>query len=402
MGQSIYSVKQVNTYIKNMFTQDFLLPKILIKGEVSNCKYHTSGHIYFSLKDESGSIACVMFAGQRKGLAFAMKNGDQVVAGGSVSVYERDGRYQLYAKEITLAGAGLLYERFQQLKRTLEEMGMFAPEYKQPIPKGIRVLGVVTAPTGAAVRDICNVARRRNPGIRIILYPALVQGEGAADSIVKGIRMLDRYQVDALIVGRGGGSMEDLWAFNEEKVARAIFECSVPVISAVGHETDVTIADYVADMRAPTPSAAAELAVDDMQALLRRMEDYKKRLAFLMKGRLALMKQKLSGYQVRFGYLSPWQQIREKRQYLADMDERLREGISREILNKRHRLMLYIERMKGLSPLDKLNQGYSYTETADGKAVTKIGQVKEQELIRIHVSDGSILAKVKEKESRHE
>lgn len=402
MGQSIYSVKQVNTYIKNMFTQDFLLPKILIKGEVSNCKYHTSGHIYFSLKDESGSIACVMFAGQRKGLAFAMKNGDQVVAGGSVSVYERDGRYQLYAKEITLAGAGLLYERFQQLKRTLEEMGMFAPEYKQPIPKGIRVLGVVTAPTGAAVRDICNVARRRNPGIQIILYPALVQGEGAADSIVKGIRMLDRYQVDTLIVGRGGGSMEDLWAFNEEKVARAIFECSVPVISAVGHETDVTIADYVADMRAPTPSAAAELAVDDMQALLRRMEDYKKRLAFLMKGRLALMKQKLSGYQVRFGYLSPWQQIREKRQYLADMDERLREGISREILNKRHRLMLYIERMKGLSPLDKLNQGYSYTETADGKAVTKIGQVKEQELIRIHVSDGSILAKVKEKESRHE
>ncbi len=402
MGQSIYSVKQVNTYIKNMFTQDFLLPKILIKGEVSNCKYHTSGHIYFSLKDESGSIACVMFAGQRKGLAFAMKNGDQVVAGGSVSVYERDGRYQLYAKEITLAGAGLLYERFQQLKRTLEEMGMFAPEYKQPIPKGIRVLGVVTAPTGAAVRDICNVARRRNPGIRIILYPALVQGEGAADSIVKGIRMLDRYQVDTLIVGRGGGSMEDLWAFNEEKVARAIFECSVPVISAVGHETDVTIADYVADMRAPTPSAAAELAVDDMQALTRRMEDYKKRLAFLMKGRLALMKQKLSGYQVRFGYLSPWQQIREKRQYLADMDERLREGISREILNKRHRLMLYIERMKGLSPLDKLNQGYSYTETADGKAVTKIGQVKEQELIRIHVSDGSILAKVKEKESRHE
>lgn len=402
MGQSIYSVKQVNTYIKNMFTQDFLLPKILIKGEVSNCKYHTSGHIYFSLKDESGSIACVMFAGQRKGLAFAMKNGDQVVAGGSVSVYERDGRYQLYAKEITLAGAGLLYERFQQLKRTLEEMGMFAPEYKQPIPKGIRVLGVVTAPTGAAVRDICNVARRRNPGIQIILYPALVQGEGAADSIVKGIRMLDRYQVDTLIVGRGGGSMEDLWAFNEEKVARAIFECSVPVISAVGHETDVTIADYVADMRAPTPSAAAELAVDDMQALTRRMEDYKKRLAFLMKGRLALMKQKLSGYQVRFGYLSPWQQIREKRQYLADMDERLREGISREILNKRHRLMLYIERMKGLSPLDKLNQGYSYTETADGKAVTKIGQVKEQELIRIHVSDGSILAKVKEKESRHE
>ncbi|MGI6011701.1 MAG: exodeoxyribonuclease VII large subunit [Ruminococcus sp.] len=402
MGQSIYSVKQVNTYIKNMFTQDFLLPKILIKGEVSNCKYHTSGHIYFSLKDESGSIACVMFAGQRKGLAFSMKNGDQVIAGGSVSVYERDGRYQLYAKEIRLAGAGILFERFQELKRRLGEMGMFAPEYKQPIPRGIRVLGVVTAPTGAAIRDICNVAKRRNPGIQIILYPALVQGEGAANSIVKGIEMLDRCQVDTMIVGRGGGSMEDLWAFNEEKVARAIFECSVPVISAVGHETDVTIADYVADMRAPTPSAAAELAVDDVAAVIRRTEDYRKRLSFLMGGRVALMKQKLSGYQVRFGYLSPWQQIREKRQYLAELEERLREGIRRDVADRRHRMMLYIERMKGLSPLDKLNQGYSYTETSGGKAVTRISQVEEQELVKIHVSDGSILAQVKEKRSRNE
>ncbi|MGI6006360.1 MAG: exodeoxyribonuclease VII large subunit [Ruminococcus sp.] len=402
MGQSIYSVKQVNTYIKNMFTQDFLLPKIYIKGEVSNCKYHTSGHIYFSLKDESGAIACVMFASQRKGLAFSMKNGDQVVAGGSVSVYERDGRYQLYAREITLAGAGILYERFQALKRMLEEMGMFAPEYKQPIPSGIRVLGVVTAPTGAAIRDICNVARRRNPGIQIILYPAQVQGEGAADSIVKGIEMLDRYGVDTLIVGRGGGSIEDLWAFNEEKVARAIFECSVPVISAVGHETDVTIADFVADLRAPTPSAAAELAVDDVKGLVQRMADCRRRMHSLMQGRLALTRQRLSGYQVRFGYLSPQQQIREKRQYLADLQDRLRESMNREIQNRRHRLMLYVERMKGLSPLDKLNQGYSYMETEDGKAVTKIGQVREQDLVRIHVSDGSILAEVKEKENRYE
>ena len=402
MGQSIYSVKQVNTYIKNMFTQDFLLQKIRIQGEVSNCKYHTSGHIYFSLKDESGSIACVMFAGQRKGLAFSMKNGDQVVASGSVSVYERDGRYQLYAKEIMLAGSGLLYERFQALKRSREEMGLSAPEYKQPIPGGIRVLGVVTAPTGAAIRDICNVARRRNPGIQIILYPAQVQGAGAADSIVKGIQMLDAIHVDTMIVGRGGGSIEDLWAFNEEKVARAIFECNVPVISAVGHETDVTIADYVADMRAPTPSAAAELAVDDVNALLSRMEQYERRIRFLMQGKLTLTKQRLSGYQVQFGYLSPWQQIREKRQYLADQEDRLRDGMDKRLQSAKNRMLLLVERMKGLSPLDKLKQGYSYTEMPDGKAVTRIAQVREGDTVRIHVSDGSILAQVKEKEKRDE
>ena len=239
---SIYSVGQVNNYIRTMFDQDFMLNKIYIKGEVSNCKYHTSGHIYFSLKDESGTISCVMFAGQRKGLGFAMKNGDKVVAGGSVSVYERDGKYQLYAREITLEGAGLLYERFLAMKKELEEMGMFAEEYKQPIPKFVRRLGVVTAPTGAAVQDIRNISLRRNPYVQIILYPALVQGEGAADSIVKGIRMLDEAGVDVMIVGRGGGSIEDLWAFNEEKVARAIFDCRTPVISAVGHETDFTIA----------------------------------------------------------------------------------------------------------------------------------------------------------------
>ena len=258
---NIYSVGQVNTYIKNLFAQDFLLERIAVKGEVSNCKYHTSGHIYFTLKDVTGAIACVMFAGNRKGLAFRMKEGDNVVVKGSIQVYERDGKYQLYAKEITLDGAGALYVRFEQLKQELAEMGMFAPEYKQPIPAYIRTLGIVTAPTGAAIQDIRNIAHRRNPMVRLILYPALVQGEGAAASIVNGIRALEALGVDAMIVGRGGGSIEDLWAFNEEIVARAVFDCSVPIISAVGHETDTTIIDYVADLRAPTPSAAAELAV---------------------------------------------------------------------------------------------------------------------------------------------
>ena len=271
--RNVYSVKQVNAYIKNMFTQDFMLNRIYIKGEVSNCKYHTSGHIYFSLKDESGSISCIMFAGQRSGLAFKMQDGQQVIVLGSVTTYERDGKYQLYAKEIILDGAGLLYEKFEALKRELGEMGMFAPEYKQPIPKFAKKIGIVTAPTGAAIRDIMNISARRNPYVQLILYPALVQGDGATASIAKGIEMLDKHGVDVIIVGRGGGSIEDLWAFNEEPVARAIFNCRTPIISAVGHETDTTIADYVADMRAPTPSAAAELAVFEYQALENYLEE---------------------------------------------------------------------------------------------------------------------------------
>ena len=284
--RNVYTVKQVNAYIKNMFTQDFMLNRIYIKGEVSNCKYHTSGHLYFSLKDESGTIACVMFAGQRSGLSFRMQEGQQVIVLGSVSVYERDGRYQVYAKEIVLDGAGLLYEKFMKLKKELEEMGMFAPEYKKPIPKYVRTVGVVTAPTGAAVRDIINITRRRNPYVQILLYPALVQGDGASESVVRGIRALEEAKVDVMIVGRGGGSIEDLWAFNEENVARAVFECSVPVISAVGHETDTTIIDYVADLRAPTPSAAAELAICNYRELLETIRTERERMHRSMRRKL--------------------------------------------------------------------------------------------------------------------
>ncbi len=246
---NVYTVAQVNSYIKNMFVQDYMLQSIFVKGEISNCKYHSSGHIYFTLKDEKGIIACVMFAGSRAGLSFRLEEGQQVVVGGTIDVYERDGKYQLYAKQITLDGAGLLYEKFDRLKRELEEMGMFALEYKQPIPRFIKTLGVVTAPTGAAVRDIINIATRRNPYVQIILYPALVQGEQAPASIVNGIHALERLGVDVMIVGRGGGSIEDLWAFNEEIVAQAVFDCCVPIVSAVGHETDTTIIDFVADLR---------------------------------------------------------------------------------------------------------------------------------------------------------
>ncbi|MDO5389932.1 MAG: exodeoxyribonuclease VII large subunit [Eubacteriales bacterium] len=390
---NIYSVGQVNTYIKNMFTQDFMLSRISVKGEVSNCKYHTSGHIYFSLKDETGTINCVMFAGQRRGLAFAMKNGDKVVVQGSVSVYERDGRYQLYAREIKLEGAGLLYEKYLALKQELEEMGMFAPEYKQPIPRFIKTLGVVTAPTGAAIQDIRNISYRRNPYLQIVLYPALVQGEGAVRSIVQGIEMLDAYGVDVMIVGRGGGSIEDLWAFNEEEVARAIFNCTTPVISAVGHETDTTIADFVADLRAPTPSAAAELAVYDYRSVAEGFREYEKRFQRGLERHLIFAKSRLRQYQIKLSYLSPENQIRERRQFLAELQDRMEAGMNRKILDSRHRLELSIERMKGLSPLDKLKQGYSYVSDESGRNVKSSGQVKEGDRLSIQLADGEILAK---------
>ena len=395
--KNVYSIRQVNLYISNMFRQDFMLYRIYVKGEVSNCKYHTSGHIYFSLKDDSGSLACVMFAGNRSGLKFQMQNGQSVIVLGSISVYERDGKYQLYAREIIQDGMGLLYEKFQALKQELEEMGMFAPEYKQPIPAFSRRVGIVTAPTGAAIRDIMNISYRRTPYVQLILYPALVQGEEAADSIVRGIELLDQSHVDVIIVGRGGGSMEDLWAFNEEKVARAIFQCETPVISAVGHETDFTIADYVADLRAPTPSAAAELAVADMAAIQGQLRDMQQRLQNRMSERLSDRKKELEHLQEKLKYVSPQHQIQEKYQRLTDIEEELQMLMQQTMKERRHQLMIYVERMKGLSPLEKLSQGYSYTADARGKKITATEQVQPGDLLQIYVSDGQILAEVKEK-----
>ena len=392
---NIYTIRQVNRYISNMFTQDFMLNRIYVKGEVSNCKYHTSGHIYFSLKDDSGSLACVMFAGSRNGLKFRMQNGQSVIVLGSISVYERDGKYQLYAKEIVLDGIGLLYEKFQALKQELEDMGMFAPEYKQPIPAFSRRVGIVTAPTGAAIRDIMNISYRRNPFVQLILYPALVQGEGAADSIVRGIEILDQSDVDVIIVGRGGGSMEDLWAFNEEKVARAIFQCNTPVISAVGHETDFTIADYVADLRAPTPSAAAELAVTDMIGIQKQLQKWEERFRTRMRDRIEDGRREVRHLQARMNGLSPQNQIREKYQILTEKEEKLQYLMRQVLKNKRHQMLLYAERMKGLSPLDKLSQGYSYTADEKGHKVTEVDQVQEGDLLQIYVSDGQIQAEVK-------
>lgn len=394
MMKNIYSVGQVNHYIKNMFAQDFMMRRIYVRGEVSNCKYHNSGHIYFSLKDETGSMACVMFAGNRGGLTFQMRDGQNVIVLGSVSVYERDGRYQLYANEIILDGVGQLYEKFEALKKELEEMGMFAPEYKQPIPQFAAKIGIVTAPTGAAIRDIQNIAARRNPYVQLILYPALVQGKDAAPSIVKGIEMLDKMGLDVLIVGRGGGSIEDLWAFNEESVARAIFQCSTPVISAVGHETDFTIADFVADMRASTPSAAAELAVADVVGVLEHLRIYRQQFSRQMREKLEYARSNRDILQKRLEISSPQNQIRENRQRLMEYENRLQERVSGIMQRKKHQMLLYVERMKGLSPLDKLKQGYSYTMNEQGKTLTEISGTAPGENIRVFVSNGQIRARV--------
>ena len=394
--QKVYSVGQINTYIRNMFTQDFVLNRVSVRGEISNLKYHTSGHIYFTLKDASAAIACVMFAGARGGLAFRMSNGQQVVVDGAVNVYERDGKYQLYATKIRQDGAGELYEKFLELKEELEEMGMFAPEYKQPIPKFVRQLGVVTAPTGAAIRDIINIATRRNPGIRIILYPAKVQGEGAAESVAAGLAALDALGVDVIIAGRGGGSIEDLWAFNEETVARAIFACHTPVISAVGHETDTTIADFVADLRAPTPSAAAELAVADVTAWLQVLDEDALQLQRLMQRMIKDARSRLRECELRMRYAKPQQRLMQQKQSLDEYEERLRRAMQSLLEQTRHQLALIEERLRRLSPYEKLESGYGCILAEDGTRIRSISQVAPGEVVQIYLADGRMTARIQE------
>lgn len=391
---SVYSVSQVNAYIKNMFAQDFALNRISVKGEVSNCKYHTSGHIYFTLKDGLGSISAVMFAGKRKGLAFELAEGQRVVVKGSIEVYERDGRYQLYAGEITLDGAGDLFQRFEALRNQLEEMGMFAPEYKSPIPRYAKTVGIVTAQTGAAIRDIINISERRNPYVQLVLCPAIVQGEQAALSIVRGIETLDRMGLDVIIVGRGGGSIEDLWAFNEESVARAIFACKTPIISAVGHETDVTIADYVADLRAPTPSAAAELAVFDYTQFESAVETARQMLFRAMNRRMERASGRLEQYRLRLRLFNPERQMNEKRQRLLDIEDRMTRLLEQKLLDRRHRLAIFCGRLSGLSPLEKISKGFGFVTDEDGKRIRSAGQVKQGDRVTIRVSDGKILTEV--------
>lgn len=394
----VYSVSQVNAYIKNMFAQDFALSRISIKGEVSNCKYHTSGHIYFTLKDGLAAIQAVMFASRRGGLDYELRDGQQVVVKGSVEVYERDGRYQLYASQIALDGAGDLFRRFEKLRNELEEMGMFAPEYKRPIPKFARTVGVVTASTGAAIRDIINISSRRNPYVQLVLYPARVQGEGAAESIARGIEVLDRMGLDVIIAGRGGGSIEDLWAFNEEIVARAIFRCSTPVISAVGHETDVTIADCVADLRAPTPSAAAELAVFDFGQFEAQLRGAKELLARGLKRKIDGVRYQTEQYRLKLRLHDPQRQINEKRQRLVSAEDELKRLMERRLSDCRHRLALMSGRLHGQSPLEKLSRGFGFITDEEGRRVDHAASVRPGDRLSIRLADGQIEARAEQTE----
>lgn len=370
-----------------------MLRSISVKGEVSNVKYHSSGHIYFTMKDQTATLQCVMFASSRKGLAFVMEEGMQIVATGSVEVYERDGKYQLYARKIVQDGAGDLYVRLEQLKKELQEMGMFDQSYKKPIPRYAKTIGIVTAPTGAAVQDIINIATRRNPYVQLILYPATVQGDGAAESIVRGIEALEAYGVDVIIAGRGGGSIEDLWAFNEEIVAKAIFACSVPVVSAVGHETDTTISDYVADLRAPTPSAAAELTVFDYEEFEQTILGLRDQLTQQITHTIRLDREKRKNLELRLRSAGPEAKIREQKMHYVNLIDRIEAVMKEKILQNRHRLDTQIKQLESLSPLFRLQGGYVYASSA-GKPLVKTEQVQEGDEIRLRLLDGEIHTKV--------
>lgn len=388
----VYTVTQVNRYVKRLFDDNTAFLNIAIRGEISNCKYHSSGHIYFTLKDSASRLACVMFAGNRRGLDFDMRDGMSVVVFGSVNVYERDGRYQLYAARIMQEGKGALYERLEILRQSLSEEGLFSDVWKKPIPYYSSRVGVVTAATGAAIQDIVNVSKRRNPYVQLYLFPAVVQGDGAAESIAEGIRYLDTCDMDVLIVGRGGGSFEDLFAFNEEIVVRAIHECNTPVISAVGHEVDTTLSDYAADLRAPTPSAAAELAVRELSEIYNRMEDYSRGLWRALERKVRSFRNRYSLLEAGLKHKDPEIKLGQQRQYLADMSDSLDRLISDRIKNYRHRERICIEKLKILSPLHRLSGGYAYVRDREGNGLTTVSNVKISDTLEIIVSDGKIKA----------
>ena len=393
----VFSVAQINAYIKRIFQSDYALNRIYIKGEVSNCKYHSSGHIYFSLKDDKSQISCVMFANQRiSGLDFEMENGQTVIVSGSISVFERNGTYQLYANEISLDGIGRLYVEFEKLKEKLYREGLFDHEKKKPIPQNPKTIGIVTAKTGAAIHDIMSVAKRRNPYIQLVLYPAQVQGDGAAETIVRGIETLDRYGVDTIIIGRGGGSIEDLWAFNEEKVARAIYAAKTPIISGTGHEVDTTIADYAADLRAATPTAACELAVPDLRETLDAIDARKRSLSVQIRHILRNYELRLEQYSGKLRRFDPKLQLQEQRMTLAELEDRLTKRMDYLRNRYQHRLELYAQRLHGLSPTAKLIGGYGYLSDQSGQPVVSAKHIAKGDEIQSTISDGSLKTKVSE------
>ncbi len=390
----VYSVAQLNNYIKALFEQDIPLTCVAVEGEISNFKNHTSGHWYMTLKDDTSAIRAVMFRGQNAHIKFVPENGMKILAVGRVSVYERDGTYQLYINDMMPEGAGALSIAFEQLRAKLEKEGLFSDEHKKPIPKYPKAVGVVTAETGAAFQDICKVLKRRWPAVRVVLSPALVQGSDAPPSIVSAIETLDRSGLcDVMIVGRGGGSIEDLWCFNDESVARAIYACKTPVISGVGHEPDITIADYVADRRAPTPSAAAELAVPDGTAELERLRGLSARMGQLVGNKVQIYRLSLNALTSRNVMQSPLALVNERRLLVDSYTDRISASAGRKVTDERNRFLVLTGKLDAFSPLKVLSRGYSITE-GPGGVVKSVSDVSAGDRLTIKLSDGAIGAEV--------
>ena len=404
MPLNIQTVASVNRYLKGLIEGDFLLSDLNVRGEVSGVKYHPSGHLYFTLKDAEGQLAAVMFAGSRRGLTFRMENGDHVVCGGRIGLYEKSGSYQLYVRSIRKEGIGDLYRQYEELKARLLEMGMFDAIYKKPIPAYARRVGIVTASSGAALRDIVQIASRRNPYVQLILSPALVQGEGAPASLVRAIERMDALHPDVMIVGRGGGSWEDLSAFNTEEVARAVFDCDTPVISAVGHETDTSIIDYVADLRAPTPSAAAELAVFDYQAFLERIARGRQALAAAVRETLDARHLKLSRLKLRLAQMNPGRRIESRRMRLAELADKLWRIPREKLRDARTALDLMRVRLAAQNPAAKLSEGYAMVSDRSGKLIRRVSDLADGQELVLQMADGRAEVRVLriEKENDHD
>lgn len=392
--RQVFTVSQINSYIHRIFDSDYALRKINLKGEVSNCKYHSSGHIYFTLKDEKSALRCVMFLSDRaEGLHFRLEDGQLVLVRGNISVYEREGSYQLYAREIELAGAGELYIQYERRKEELAKKGYFDFERKKTLPPFPEKIGIVTALTGAAIEDIKSIAARRNPYVQLYLYPAKVQGEGAAKTIADGIRFFDHEDVDIIIIGRGGGSIEDLWAFNELVVAESIYQAKTPIVSGTGHEIDMTIADYCADVRAATPSAACELAIPDIYGVIQMLDDYRDRLDNGMMNRVQKYRQRFLMMERFLESRHPGTKLLEQKMICQNREQRLHQSMMSRVGNLRHALNLRTEKLHGLSPTARLTGGYVFAQNQQGKPMTSVKQVKREESFSLIFSDGSVEAK---------
>ena len=391
----IISVSQLNYYVKSLLDSDAHLSGVFVTGEISNLTNHySSGHIYFSLKDKNAVIKAVMFAGNARNLKFRPEEGMKVIALGRVSLYEPTGGYQIYIDDMQPDGVGALTIAFEQLKSKLDSLGLFDPKYKKPIPKFPRIVGVITSPTGAAVQDIRNILYRRFPAVDVVMYPVLVQGSGAAEQLVRAINTFNEYDcVDVIIIGRGGGSIEDLWAFNDENLAYAIHACNIPVISAVGHETDFTICDFVSDLRAPTPSAAAELAVPDKEELIAYYKSQQQYISSMMDGLLSKINLKLSEYKTIINNNSPEKRCREIENSLFDMQYRIKNIITQKFSETEKLVRNTGSKLEALNPVSVLQRGYSFAEK-DNQVINSVKEIKEDDILKLTFRDGTINTKV--------